>query len=176
MKAVVVFESMYGNTRHVAESIARGLDSSGTVHAVPVASIGDLDPSDYDLIVVGGPTHAHGMSRETTRHGAEDAVTSSGGNLAMDPESGGDGVREWLSSLSDQNGRAAAFDTRFDAAAVLTGRASKGIAKLLRKAGLTLLAEPESFLVDKDTHLLPGEEERARRWGEELASQLAEGS
>ena len=62
-------------------------------------------------------------------------------------------------------GRAAAFDTRLDAAPLLTGRASKSIAKMLRAAGFELAAAPESFLVDKDTHLIAGEEQRAQAWG-----------
>jgi len=51
-----------------------------------------------------------------------------------------------------------------------TGRASKGIAKLLERGGLTLIAEPESFLVGKDNALQPGEEDRAQGWGENLAA------
>jgi hypothetical protein len=94
----------------------------------------------------------------------------------MEPDATSEGVREWLSSLSGMSGRATSFDTRFDAAALLTGRASKGIARLLRGAGFTLATEPESFLVDKDTHLLRGDEARAREWGEELAAQLLSSS
>jgi hypothetical protein len=69
-------------------------------------------------------------------------------------------------------GRAAAFDTRLDAAPLLTGRASKGIARLLHAAGFELAAEPESFLVDKDTLLLAGEEHRAEAWGGGLNARI----
>lgn len=65
---------------------------------------------------------------------------------------------------------AAAFDTRVDASAVLTGRASKGIARELRQRGCSLVAEPERFLVAKETHLEPDEEAHARRWGATLAA------
>jgi hypothetical protein len=34
------------------------------------------------------------------------------------------------------------------------------------------VAEPESFLVDKDNHLLAGESDRARRWADGLVSRL----
>ncbi|GAB3043837.1 flavodoxin family protein [Parafrigoribacterium mesophilum] len=173
MHAIVVYESMYGNTRHVAEAIGRGLDVSGTVRVVPISMAGEIEPSDYDLIVVGGPTHVHGMSRESTRQAAEEAAMASDGNLAMEPDSTSEGVREWLGSRSGMTGRAAAFDTRLDAVPLLTGRASKGIAKLLRSGGFTLVAEPESFLVDKDTRLLEGEEERAQAWGESLAAKVS---
>jgi len=170
MHAIVVYESMYGNTRHVAEAIARGIDDSGTVRVVPVSSAEALSLGDFDLVVVGGPTHVHGMSRASTRHAADEAATASGGDLVMEPDSTSEGVREWLGSLSGMAGRAAAFDTRLDAAPLLTGRASKGIAKLLRAAGFELVAEPESFLVDKDTHLLAEEEQRAEAWGAGLAA------
>lgn len=69
-------------------------------------------------------------------------------------------------------GRAAAFDTRANMSPVLTGRASKGIAKQLRRHGFDLVAEPESFLVTKDTYLEPEETARARRWGRDLGAQV----
>lgn len=172
MRAIVVYESMYGNTRRIAEAVARGIGASETVRAVPVSAAMETNPADYDLIAVGGPTHVHGMSRGPTRHAAEDAASASGGELAMEPDSVDEGVREWLGSLPRVAGRAAAFDTRLDAAPVLTGRASKGISRLLRSAGFELVVEPESFLIDKNTHLLPGEEERARAWGANLAAKV----
>ena len=174
MHAIVVYESMYGNTRHVAEAIARGIDVSGTVRVVPVSMAEAVSLADFDLIVVGGPTHVHGMSRASTRHSADDAATASGGDLVMEPDSTSEGVREWLATLSGTTGRAAAFDTRLDAAPLLTGRASKGIAKMLRAAGFELITQPESFLVGKDTHLLAGEEQRAEAWGAHLAATRAD--
>ncbi|MET1042817.1 MAG: hypothetical protein ABWX59_01700, partial [Microbacteriaceae bacterium] len=95
---------------------------------------------------------------------------TSDNDLSLEPDAALTGVRDWLGSLRDRTGKAAAFDTRLDAAPLLTGRASHGIAKLLRRAGYDIVAEPESFLVDKQTHLLSGEEDRARRWGEQLRS------
>jgi len=69
--------------------------------------------------------------------------------------------------------RAAAFDTRLAAPVMFTGRASKGIAALLRQHGLMLLAPAESFLVTKENVLRPGEEDRAQDWGRELAAMLS---
>jgi hypothetical protein len=43
------------------------------------------------------------------------------------------------------SGRATAFDTRIDAPVALTGRASKGITRMLRHHGFTVVADPESF-------------------------------
>ncbi|MEO6826655.1 MAG: flavodoxin domain-containing protein [Microbacteriaceae bacterium] len=172
MHAIVVYESMYGNTRHVAEAIARGLGGPGPVRVVPVSVAKDVNLEDLDLVVVGGPTHVHGMSRVSTRHAADDAAIASGGDLVMEPDSASEGVREWLASLSSMTGRAAAFDTRVDAAPLLTGRASKGIARRLQAAGFELVDQPESFLVDKATQLLAGEEQRAEAWGAGLVAAL----
>jgi hypothetical protein len=168
MKAVVVYESMYGNTHRVAEAIGRGLARAGEVVVVPVAEAELPVVADADLVVVGGPTHAHGMSRASTRKAAVDQAKA---DYTLDPSASGPGVREWLQSISSITAAAAAFDTRAGMApALLTGRASKGIAKQLDQHGFGQVTQPQSFLVDKDNHLLPGEEQRAQEWGAELAA------
>ena len=176
MRALVVYESMFGNTRHVAEAVARGLGPADAVRTVPVTQAHEENLSEYDLVVVGGPTHAHGMSRESTRHGAVEQAEKPDSGLTLEPDAESEGVREWLDSLPAGGGKAASFDTRIDMAAVLTGRAGKGIAKKLRKHGFELVADPESFLVDKQSKLEPGEEDRAEQWGRSLAQQAASGS
>ena len=65
MRAVVVYESMYGNTRRVADAIGAGLGTVFDVTVVPVSQASPVVLADADLVVVGGPTHAHGMSRAT---------------------------------------------------------------------------------------------------------------
>ena len=93
----------------------------------------------------------------------------------VDPDAEGPGLRDWFDELDlDRPILAAAFDTRMDAAPVLTGRASKGIGRRLRRHGADVVVEPESFLVDEDTHLLAGEEERAAAWGRALLDAVAE--
>lgn len=66
-----------------------------------------------------------------------------------------------------------AFDTRSGGPALLTGRASKGICRKLRLRGFDLVAESESFLVDKESRLEEGEETRAEQWGRTLAQQVS---
>lgn len=172
MRGVVVYESMYGNTHLVADAIAQGLALSGGVVVLPVDRV-DPELLDWaDLVVVGGPTHAHGMSRTSTRSAALQAAAKTGSALRTDPDAGLSGLREWFDSLGTVPVLAAAFDTRAQGPALLTGHAAKGIAKMLRRHGMTLIGELGSFLVDSGSRLVPGEETRAREWGQSLASEL----
>jgi hypothetical protein len=174
MRALIVYESMYGNTHVVASHIAEGLRSHFEVDVVPVEDATKDRVLATDLLVVGGPTHVHGLSSERTRQAAREAVNKPDSGLTLDPDAEGAGLRDWFHGLDRVNvAGAAAFDTRIDAPAVVTGRASKGIGKRLAALGYDLVADPESFLVDKQSHLLPGEAERAASWAKELAESLA---
>jgi Flavodoxin domain len=171
MKVVVIYESMYGNTHAVADAIAAGLREGVEAIVVPVQKAEPGIVADADVIVVGGPTHVHGISRAATRNAAMEAAHKDG-ELALEPDADGSGLREWFASVGQHPASAAAFDTRIDAPAALTGRASKVIAKQLRRHGCTLLADPESFLVTKHNVLVDGEEARAKEWGAKLADNL----
>lgn len=67
--------------------------------AIPVARAGDEDLSGYDLVIVGGPTHVHGMSRESTRHGAAVTAHKPDSTVALEPDAESEGLREWLDGL-----------------------------------------------------------------------------
>ncbi len=172
MRAVIVYESMYGNTHQIAEAISNGLvDGADAVTILPPEDAMPERLAAADLVVVGGPTHVHGMSRPSTRNAAVEAAEKSD-DLELDLHAPGDGLREWFDALPKFTGYAAAFDTRIDAPAVVTGRASKGIARHLRKHGFTLVTEPESFLVTKQNTLLVGEAARAEAWAAHTATLL----
>lgn len=169
MRVVIVYESMYGNTHLIASAIGTGFKPAADVTVVPVS---EADPEllrDADLLVVGGPTHAHGMSRSATRKGAAEAAGQPDSTLTLDPDALGPGLRDWFGTLGHHQAMAAAFDTRLTGPPALTGRASKGIARELRHHGFGMAADPESFLVTKESHLAADEEARARAWGERLA-------
>jgi hypothetical protein len=172
MRAVIVYESMYGNTHLIAEAIARGMQPENLVTVTPVAEASRDLLEGADLVVVGGPTHVHGMSQAPTRQAAAEAVHKPGNSATLNPGAKGPGLREWFGSLAQMSGRAAAFDTRIAGPAVLTGRASRGIAKLLERHGFTLAALPKSFLVSSGSELVPGEEDRAQEWGALLAAKV----
>ncbi|GAA1184882.1 flavodoxin family protein [Ornithinimicrobium humiphilum] len=159
--ALVVHESCWGNTRLVAEAIAQGLGEGATV--VGVASAPPLDQVHTDLLVVGAPTHAFGLSRPGTRHDASER----GGT---DP---GTGIREWLEAASPAAGRrAATFDTHVRRPN-LPGTASRAAARRLRHLGFEIVREPEVFWVrGMEGPLEEGELARARAWGAELVRLL----
>ena len=133
MRAVVVYESMYGNTHLIADAIGAGLRTAFDVRVLPVAQARPEVIADADLVVVGGPTHVHGLSRASTRRSAREAADKPGSGLTMDPGAKGPGLRDWFAALGQVGTVAAAFDTRLDAPAMFTGRASKAIARLLRR-------------------------------------------
>jgi hypothetical protein len=174
MRIVIVYESMYGNTHAVADHIGSGFGSADEVVVTAVPGAEAEVVASADLLVVGGPTHAHGMTSKTSRAAAVEAAAKDD-DLELDPDAEGPGLREWIEALPARSGRrVAAFDTRIDVPAALSGRASKGIARRLRKHGCEVVGGPESFLVDKQNHLLDGEVERAEAWGAQLAALVHE--
>jgi Flavodoxin len=172
MRAVVIYESMYGNTHAIADAIGRGLGPETEVTVAPVAEATPELLNGADLVVAGGPTHVHGMSGARSRQAAAEAAHKEGSGLTLEPHAQGPGLRDWFGTVGRIHGCGAAFDTRVDGPAMLTGHASKAIAKLLDRHGLTEIAPAESFLVTKDSKLRPGEEDRAEQWGRKLAARL----
>ena len=164
MLVLVVVESSFGNTRAIADSVATGMSRFATVDLRPVAEAPEV-LAGVDLLVVGGPTHTFGMSRPDTR---KEAARRSGHDDAADV-----GVREWMERISSGVGWFATFDTRIDKGWI-PGSAAKAMARRLRGLDGTPLAEPESFHVAAtEGPLLPGETDRAERWGEGLARLIA---
>jgi hypothetical protein len=172
MKALVVYESMFGNTRKVAEAVGHGLAPIGEVSVAPLAETSIAQVVAADLLVVGAPTHVHGMTRPKSRANAVEMAHRAGSTLVLEPHAAGPGVREWLAGLPTVDGWAAAFDTRTTMAPFLTGRASRRIEEGLRRHGCVVMARPASFLVDGTHHLVAGEEDRARAWGAQLAASV----
>jgi len=170
MRAMVIYESMYGNTHAIAEAIGRGLAPGNDVTVVPVAEATPELLGEADLVVAGGPTHVHGMSGARSRQAAAEAAHKDGSGLTLEPHAQEPGLRDWFGTVGRIRGCGAAFDTRMGGPPVLTGRASKGIAQLLRRHGARLVDEPTSFFVTKNHHLEPQEAAHAREWGKQLAA------
>jgi Flavodoxin len=167
--ALVVYESILGNTQAVARAVAEGLGRTRPVTVTEVSRAPETLPPDVGLLVVGGPTHAFGLSRPETRRDAAAEAT--------DPVvSQGRGLREWLDALEPSGAgvRTAAFDTRVLKPRV-PGSAAKKARKRLRSKGFADLVDPESFYVHgKAGPLAEGELDRARAWGADLARRFDE--
>ncbi len=175
MRGLVVYESMFGNTRKVAEALANSLDKFMDVRLIRADEVLREDLHNVDLLVVGAPTHAWGMPRPNTRRGALDNLSRPGSDLVIEP--GADtspGVREWLDTIGYVHCLAAVFDTRFKAPATLTGHATKWIVRALGRHDVEFMTSPESFFVDRKNHLMDGEYERASACGQRLGGLVLE--
>ncbi len=171
MYALVVYESMFGNTAAVARAVAEGLATDFDVVLQEVASATAVVDNDVSLLVVGAPTHVFGMSRPNTRQAAQEQ----GGN------GGSVGLREWLEQLQVRHEglQVAAFDTRVARAGALKpkapGSAARGAVKRLRGRAASSVVEPTSFFVTDTPGLVAGAEQRAGVWGRTVAA-LASGA
>jgi hypothetical protein len=168
MKALVVYESMFGNTARIAQAIAAGLRETMDVDLCEVQDAPTSPSDEIDLIVAGGPTHAFSMSRTGTR---TDAIARGAAHGKVDF-----GLREWIEGIPA--GRHASslvtFDTRVTKVRHLPGSAARSAAKAGHKHGFASYAKPESFYVeDTSGPLHGGEQERATTWGRELGTLVA---
>ncbi|MDX6302551.1 MAG: hypothetical protein QOF53_3765 [Nocardioidaceae bacterium] len=167
MKALMVYESMFGNTEKVARAVAAGLAESLEVEVHEVSTAPEQVIGLVDLIVVGAPTHAFSLSRPSTR---ADALAKGATRGQRDL-----GVREWLTGLRGRSHSElmAAFDTRAERVRRLPGSAAHKAAKLARHRGFELAGVESFYVSDIAGPLLPGELERATAWGRELASSMS---
>jgi hypothetical protein len=164
-RALVVYESMYGNTQRIAQAIADGLSTHLKVGVVEVGTAPQHLPPDVGLLVVGGPTHAFGMSRPESRQSA-----AKRGPTPL--VSQGPGVREWLNALVLEPSQlvAATFCTKVGKPRFFWGSAARRERRLLRYRGVPVV-DAKSFFVGfkpPENALLEGEEARAQLWGDKL--------
>lgn len=164
MRALVVYETIWGNTGELARAIADGLRSSEGVDTVDVVEVAaapaTIDP-EVDLVVVGGPTHAFSMSTAKTR---ESAVQQGATKI---PDRG---IREWLDALATPSSpvAVATFDTRTVKPRLPGSAAKKALKKLVSK-GFRPVDHPMTFGVHGYSGpVADGELTRAREWGATL--------
>lgn len=157
MKALVVFDSFFGNTEKVARAIGDALSAKASVEAVRIDAVSQEMLAGVQLLVVGSPTRAFRASPATTG---------------------------WLNALAPDSLRGvkvAAFDTRitpedtgsrvYSTMARALGYAAGPIAKQLVARGGELALPPEGFRVnDKEGPLKEGELERATAWALRLVA------
>lgn len=162
MKAVVVYESLWGNTAAIAKAIAEGIgDDARALHTDDAK--GDAI-AGAGLIVAGAPLLGFQLPTEQMREGIRQQPGKTSPDLSHAS------IRSWLETLPAGTGRAATFETRIWWS---PGSAAKTIMEKLQAMGYTSLAEPHRFMVTgKNGPLKPGELERARAWGAELANAM----
>jgi hypothetical protein len=182
MRIVVVYESLFGNTREIATAIAEGVrevQPDAQVACLPLAEASPDAVRSAELLIVGGPTHIRGMTSGLSRKmglQAEAKKAAAGDESTHEPEPGaeGPGVRDWLHALRTpaKGSLAAAFDTRVQGR--MAGGAAPAIARRLHRSGYGAAAEPEGFIVeDTEGPLREGELGRAKDWGARLVPQPA---
>lgn len=137
MKALIIYDSTYGNTEKVAQAIGQAI-------AGEVRRVGQVSPSDlkgFDLVAIGSPT----MGGRPTE--AIQALLKAAGP-----------------ALKGAN--VATFDTRLTTKWVrIFSYAAPRMAGSLQEMGATLLGSPEGFFVlGKEGPLKEGELERAAAW------------
>ena len=158
MKAMVVYDSVFGNTEKIAQAIGQALGSPQDVEIVQVGNVKAEQLAGLTLLIVGSPTRQFSPTGGTTDF------------LKSIPKNGLKGVK------------VAAFDTRFTVSAVekvrilaffvkIFGYAAKPIAGRLVKKGGELATPPEGFYVgDTEGPLLEGELERAADWARQIVA------
>jgi len=151
MKTLVIYDSQYGNTKLLAEEMARVLGEYGEVGLLRATDAGPHIFNGEELLVVGGPTQAHGLSPQMK------------------------GLLEVAHTRTPAGGypKALAFDTRLDWPKWMSGSAAEKIGHSLEEIGCSLAARPESFLVKgSEGPLAEGEKERAVAWVGDVLAQL----
>lgn len=148
MKTVVVFDSLYGNTKVIAQAIAAAIP--GEVSMVHVSEVSPASIGACDLLIVGGPTHGGGPS---------------------------DPMKAMLSAIGDAALRGtavAAFDTRVTWWWLRPfGYAAPKIALALAQKGGQPIAPGKGFFVTGGKGPLPaGETDRAAAWAATIATKL----
>jgi len=142
MKALIVYDSVYGNTEKIARAMAEAITPSSDVKVLRVGEANPSEMESIDLVIVGSPTHA---GRPTPA------------------------VQDFLNKVTQQSLKGiqvAAFDTRVTSKfAKIFGNAAGRMGRHLTKKGGVLIVSPENFFVTgREGPLKEGELERAAAW------------
>lgn len=169
MRALVVYESYFGNTMDVAHAVLAGLRQRLDAEILEVTSAPPELISEFDLLALGAPTHALGLSRPESRR---DAVKQ-----GAPAEEGQLGMSEWLAMLGriPSTCAVATFGTTAVKPRLLAalGTAAGAMERRLRRMGTKLILPAEQFWVEGiKGPLVSGEEARATDWGASLADSL----
>jgi len=172
MKAIVVYESYWGNTASVAQAIAEGLGEGAK--AMSTAEANGEALAGAGLIVAGSPIIAFSLPSEKTRN---DMLARPDKKAPSPPDLSHPSIRTWLVALPQAGGsgggaavRAAAFETGFK---LSPGGSAGKILRMLGEKGYKPIAKKQRFLVRSSYGpMKEGEIDRAKAWGAELAKTI----
>lgn len=165
MRAIVVYESLWGNTAAIARAVADGIGP--TARAIPTREATPEAVENADLVVAGAPLVGFRLPTD----GMLRSIASTEQHAPFPPDLSGPSMRSWLAALGSGHGRAASFETRMRWS---PGSAAKAIQSSLERSGYTAIDRPQAFLVTgRYGPLRAGEIERARAWGADLAAKIA---
>lgn len=174
MRALVVYESLWGNTAAIARAIAEGLGDGAEAHHT--GSVAPDEAARADILVVGAPVHALGLPTDRTRASAATRSILPG---HLDADLGHPPLRAWLGHLPTLHAKSAAFDTRVRG--ILGHGGATKVELLLAERGATILAPARGFIVTSAQRvtapgalLREGELARAEEWGASLATLAAD--
>lgn len=153
MKALVVYESQFGNTQKIAQAIHSGLMHGYDAQLLHVSAVKPNDLENLNLLILGSPTH--------------------GGQVMP-------GIKALIENLDPQTLKAmdtAAFDTSIpqqgqgfliNNVAKFFGNAAPKIATALLEKGAKSSAFEVFWVLGKEGPLKEGELERASAWSNSL--------
>jgi hypothetical protein len=136
VNVVVVYESLWGNTRAVAQAIAEGIGEGATALSTAEATAAAM--SGAGLVVAGAPVLAFRLPTEDVRKSIANDPASKSADLTHPS------MRSWLDALPAGQGRCASFETRLKGS---PGGATKAIDEGLHRAGYRPVAKAQRFYV-----------------------------
>jgi hypothetical protein len=164
MKAVVVYESLWGNTATIARAIAEGIGPEARALSTAAATAAEVAGSD--LIVAGAPVLGFKLPTDKMREG----IRRNPGRAPAPPDLSHPAMYAWLEALPAGHGRCGVFETRVRGP---FGHSAPTISECLERAGYAPIAPPADFIVTgRYGPLRDGEQERARQWGSALAAAM----
>jgi len=155
MKALVIYDSVFGNTEQIAQAIGTAMGPQTETEVLKVPSVKPEHLTGLQFLIVGSPTRAFSPTPA---------------------------IKTFLKSIPKGNLKGikvAAFDTRISMSDVnsrilpplvkIFGYAAKPIAERLKKKGGDLIVVPEGFFVEgSEGPLKDGELERAAAWAKQI--------
>lgn len=145
MRALLIYDSIFGNTEKVAKALSSGMREEGIevdcmrANSVDIGTLGN-----YDMIVIGGPTHKVGLS-ETMKT-----------------------FTKQLKKADVKNKLAFAYDTKYNKR--FAGSAANRIERRMKQYGMKIVMSHVSAVVlGREGPLEDGTEEKFKQIGGELA-------